>query len=861
MLDQWNLYLECFRTGRSRARPIAAAAAALLLLMFTCDAAGGSRRDRQLDELLTNGKAALEDELYELAQQQFEALLKKATRSPERLGEGTVLLARALYGQKKYREQIERLKAVDPAARQTEWVSAMDFWRATAEYEAGLLTDALSTLQGFEDTYPASLYLVQAKRLRIRCCLQAGQKEKAFEQFAAFDAEHGNTPEGPPNLLDWAQALVTAGKVAEARDVLRKLVTAAPETQAARQGYYWLGQILITQRDFPEARSVFTALLALPNLHEDHRARAYYALGRIEEAEGKLEPAVDSLQKGLELSRSPELKNEGLVVLGRLLIKLGKLEEGTARLKAFIASVPNDPLAERIQLELAEYLLDHKDNARAVEEFQLYLETYTRPEGQARALFGKGWALLNLGRNAESAAAFEKAYNLFPDGADDKQKALLKTADAQFAHAQFKTASATYARFLAEFADSPLAPQSEFQAAECAARLGEIDKARKGFAGLAERWAENPLAERALLRMGETAEQQNNLEQAVADYHRVMSTYPDGPLFAQSLCSRGRVHYKLGHFEKALADFGDVVTKFPQSEWAEEAEFRRGNCQLMLGDTAAAAQVWDQFVQKHPASGWTPHVLFSMGNLAYNRQDYENAEKHFVALFEKHPGNALADKALFWAGRVASEQKAYRRAVERFNTLKKHFPASPLIPEARYRQGVALMWLLEYSGAIVLFDEVIKQFPDSYLADHAWLRKGDCQFTLGTHAPERYEEAITSFRVIVDSTKAPLDLKLQAHLWIGRCLEKTNRKDEALHQYLTEVVYKYLTFREEGRRVDGAYWFTRAAISAAGICEAQKKWREAVNIYRHIVDADVPASKDAQERINKIRLENWLLFY
>ena len=92
---------------------------------------------------------------------------------------------------------------------------------------------------------------------------------------------------------------------------------------------------------------------------------------------------------------------------------------------------------------------------------------------------------------------------------------------------------------------------------------------------------------------------------------------------------------------------------------------------------------------------------------------------------------------------------------------------------------------------------------------------------------------------------------------MGRCHEKRGRRNEAFEQYM-QVVYGYLSDNER-KNAAGAVWFTRAAFSAAEIKEAQDKWRDAINIYRRVIEAGVPASAEAQQRIQKIRLEHWLL--
>jgi hypothetical protein len=117
-----------------------------------------------------------------------------------------------------------------------------------------------------------------------------------------------------------------------------------------------------------------------------------------------------------------------------------------------------------------------------------------------------------------------------------------------------------------------------------------------------------------------------------------------------------------------------------------------------------------------------------------------------------------------------------------------------------------------------------------------------------------------SYRAVAKSSGAAFDLELQAEYKIGRCLDKLGRKAEAFEQYYTRVVAGYLDHGGVSREVSAAaaVWFTKAAFAAADILEADKNWRRAVRVLERVVSARVPAARDAQERIDRIRSEHWI---
>jgi tetratricopeptide (TPR) repeat protein len=280
----------------------------------------------------------------------------------------------------------------------------------------------------------------------------------------------------------------------------------------------------------------------------------------------------------------------------------------------------------------------------------------------------------------------------------------------------------------------------------------------------------------------------------------------------------------------------------------------------MMGRDEEAVALCRSFVARHPLTEWTPGVRFWIGEYGYNHGAFDDAEEQFRTVADAYPRHELAGEALFWAGRSAARRKEYLRAIEHYTRLAKDYPDSPRMAEARFFQGDALTELGEFAKAILIMDEIITKHRDSPLVASAWGRKGDCQFTLGAEDPRRYAEAIESYRAALGMADVPLDLRLQAECKIGRCLEKLNQPDQAVEQYYARVVAPYLA--EGAGRVSpaAAVWFTRAAFGAADILAGQKKWRPAARMLERVVESGVSAARDAQDRLDRLKAEHWMLF-
>ncbi|MEI6807225.1 MAG: tetratricopeptide repeat protein [bacterium] len=806
-------------------------------------------------EFLKTGQAAMEDGFYGLAEGIFQSYLASTTNGTPESDRAAILLAKAYHGQKKFTEMIALLSPVGDAA------SA--YWRAMAQYELKQYDKVAVSLADFSGKYRNDSYAIHALRLLADCHLQNGNTNEALQVFAQINAMPGNQADHGASTLDWARTLTAAGQHARAQDVLSRLIARSPETDDSRQARLLLCRILTNSGNPKEAETVLAPLIEQGDVEPAHKTAALILLAGIRESQGKLAEATNALSTAVGLAPDRLLKRRGEIALGGLLLKMKQLDEGAAMLKPYIAANPPDPAAQALQIELAAAFLQAGDADRAVEAYQHYLETFSDKPGRAEAFSGKGWALLLRQKPAyeEAADAFRQAYLLFTAPAD-KVKCLIKTADCRFSNGQFGLAAQAYEQVLSDFPDSTLVPQAMFQIAECAARTKKPVDAEKFFRTVIATNPAGPFADQALLRIAEIKEDQGELTAALAVYDQLMTSYTNSALWAEALLARGLINYRSLLFETALGDFEKLVNRFPQAEAAEQAAYLRCRCLQVLGPEEKSLAAWRTFLHTYPASKkWTPQVLFRLGEYAFNHGSFKEAEKQFADIAAVYTNSTIAPAALLAAGRSAAKQKEYLNSIEYFSKLVTIYPSWPGLAKARYEQGDATTELGEYAKAILIFEEIINKHGGSDLVEMAWFRKADCEFALGTGDTNRYESAIASYKLVAEKSLAPPDLKLQAQYKIGACLQKMQRYEEAMEQLYSKVMIPYL---DDPRQILREYpacqvWFTRAAFDIVERRETQKKWQDAIRILKRIVDAGVPAADEAKKRIDKIRLQLWIL--
>ena len=199
--------------------------------------------DAQPVQVLTAGKAALEDHLFELAEKDFQTFLKKSSSRNEK-AEGTFLLAQALYGQKRYPETAALLVENKKSGQHKTWRNRYAWLLAQTYYALEAYEKAYEALKKTEEDHSDVFYRA-GLRLLAQIHLALDRSEEALELFEDFHASYPDVMEAPTHLLDWAAVLIEEKREEEAEDVLRKLLESHPDSMESVRGRLWLSGILL----------------------------------------------------------------------------------------------------------------------------------------------------------------------------------------------------------------------------------------------------------------------------------------------------------------------------------------------------------------------------------------------------------------------------------------------------------------------------------------------------------------------------------------------------------------------------------------------------------------------------------------
>jgi TolA-binding protein len=824
----------------------------ILSLLFVLNTVAQEAVPKPLSSRFPNIRASLDDGFYALAEQQARGVLRGESNEEE-AREAALLLTHALWGQKRYSEMLELLKAYNGEPGYV-------YWRARAHFELKQYEEALLALGEANEALAKSRYAPSVLRLKGHLEQKTGKLKRAEATYKLFARNHSGHREHIENQFDLAEVYTLQQRIPDAILAYEALIE-GKNKRAAQRAQLKLAHLLYVEEqeaNMDRARVLFMELATNQATRLAYRIDAYVDLAALEGKAGEKEASVAAMRAGIALSPDARQRVPLKLALTRMLLVEGDTKGALKLLEECRAEAPNETIAAELQLEKSKALLQAKRFSEADEGYQVYLDVADDPEGLAQAYYGKGLALWELERYAESASVFDKAVKALDDSSM-KSDALFKAADAYYKADKLEEAEKRYRLFVVDYPVHDNLPNALYQLGLCLAKIGRRPEALTTFGILETRHASSPFAEQAALRSADVILANQEWEEALAKFTKIGQTYTNSPeTQALSEHQRGLVLYGLGQYPDAQLAFENVAATYPDSEYVPQATYLRGFCLAYQGQTAAAVKTCQDFIEKYPDSEWAPEVIFWLAEREFNKGNYKEAELLFLRLADSFKGHRLAPRALYWAGRAATAQSNYVKAIERYSEVAKSYPESDILPQTRFAQGDALTELGEFARAILAFEEIIKNYPESYLVNAAWGRKGDCQFSLAVDNPKRYAEAMNSYQAILDRPSAPVALKLEAECGVGLCLEKTGVFDKAFSRYMN-VVYTFINENVE-RSPYSVHWFTRAAIGAATLKEKERAWEEAVQVYERIVQANVPAKDEALKRIEKIQNENWLLF-
>ena len=463
----------------------------------------------------------------------------------------------------------------------------------------------------------------------------------------------------------------------------------------------------------------------------------------------KYTEALEVLKQLSQLGVNNNSVNEGALLRGRILMRLGRVEEATRIMDALAM---NEHVAEipRVQalIEMSVYKFESAKTNEAVAYARSAYERAQLPETRKLAGYRLGDLLCHSGETIEEGAGFIKGLvREFPEDADS-MRAHLKLADSYLQLNRADQAAAEYRVFLetypssaldarvmqgrgwalfklkryteagltfekaAELTDEP-GEKAECIFKRCDALMaeGRYADAATAYSDLNRRFPDLKFAGKALYLSAEALERSGDMDGALELYLKTSKRYPDRDVASDSLLRVASIQSEKRLLDQALDTYSLVVKSFTNQSVVARGYLGRGKVYYSkfqfnkaMQDFAAVAEVAPDRIDE--ARYFLILTLYGLGR----DSDALESAVNFVIDF---PNSRFLPDMLLWLGKFHFNRSNFAEAVKYFKDYSTSFKENKWADAALLWQARAMFRDGDYTLAIETIADMVNRYPDS----------------------------------------------------------------------------------------------------------------------------------------------------
>ncbi|MDD5465471.1 MAG: tetratricopeptide repeat protein [Candidatus Omnitrophica bacterium] len=722
---------------------------------------------------------------------------------------------------------------------------------ARKAYEDGFYEVSLGMLERFQKEYADSSELNQARLLSGQCYFQQGRYLEAlniferllndpacrgfkdaiyfwmaevhfkggnFEKASAFYqkliAQFPQSPYAAAAYYSLGWSLSQIGKYSQAVQTFKSLLEKFPGEPQSKDAAFKLIECLYNLKEYPELKDRIKPILKLYANDSLRLPYLYFYLAESEYYLDNFNEAARDYSKSAQISKEQNVQALAKLGLGWSYLKLARYKEA----EEILADINQNSLDKKSLdiLILGRALLMSSTN-RIYEAKRLYeqlIDISTDPLIGIQAYLGRADALYNLNEYAQ-------AVNVYKEGLDKVDK-LGAQPDRQIG------------------IPDELADKLRYNLGLAYIKEGQVKPGIDVFEGIAGESNNPSVKAQALFQLAQAYQEANDFVKAQEVYAKIIKLYPDSAYPDYAQYQLGSLQLKNSEHDRAISSFKLMIKNYPQSKFLADAVYSLGMAYFQKADYPASCRVLSRFQDEFKDNPLAPQAFYTLGTAFLGLGKINEALDIFKDALKLCPQDIeLLQKIEYEIADCYYKLGQKDEALRLFKLLRAKYPNSSITAD--------IMWWLGqyyYRGnnlelARRYFASLTKDFPDSRLSADAFYALGLTSYKLGDYEGAKLYYAKSLERSDVKDTA---DIRFN----LAEALEANSEFDAAAKQYLLAAdLYP-----------QSPDLLARSLLRAAKLYEDKESFKQALEIYKRIIEQGGQEAKFAQERVEWINSKN-----
>ena len=491
------------------------------------------------------------------------------------------------------------------------------------------------------------------------------------------------------------------------------------------------------------------------------------------EQAGRLDAAADVLKMQSELGVTGDAVNDGALLRGRLLTRLGKNAEAHLLFtRLSMDERMSEPARVQALVELSVYALDGGKTNEAVAYARSAHSRAKAPDTRRLAGFRLGDLLCADAATIDEGEALVKALvREFPEH-PASMHAQLKLADALLQARRPERAASEYRIFLETYPSSSLdatvlqgrgwalmqlgryaeaggvfrraaqAATNDAVKAECLFKQGDALQADGGhgeaarvYAELAEAYPQDALADRALLQSADCLARAGLGAEAAERYRKVAKTWPDREVAPRALLGLAALLDKADDIDGAVRAYTAVIDAYSQKPMRVDAFMARGKTHYRAYRFESAMQDFATVAESAPERRDEARFMITLCLYGLGRD--QEARAAATAFLLDFPESAHLSDMVLWLGKLEFNRGRREEARRLFLDYAARWPGDRWADAAVLWAARAAFAGNDFTGTIELVTRLVRAYPQSTRLTEALFVQADALMELA-----RFDEAV-----------------------------------------------------------------------------------------------------------------------